>query len=115
MDNAILELGDTVVTPWKLIGYFGILLFGGRWLVQLIASRVAGRPVVPPLFWYMSMSGNLLLLSYFAFGINDSVGMIANLFPALIAAYNLSLEARSRRTRDALLAVQTRPGFKPEQ
>lgn len=102
MDNALLELGDTIVTPWKLVGYLGILLFGGRWLVQLVASRVAGRPIVPPLFWYMSMSGNLLLLSYFAFGIQDSVGMLANLFPAFIAAYNLSLDARHRRARLAL-------------
>lgn len=108
MDTAILQFGDTVVTPWKLIGCLGILLFGGRWLVQLIASRVAGRPVVPPLFWYMSMSGNLLLLGYFAFGINDAVGVIANLFPAFIAAYNLFLEARSRRLRGALLASEAK-------
>ncbi|HEX7029993.1 MAG TPA: lipid-A-disaccharide synthase N-terminal domain-containing protein [Gammaproteobacteria bacterium] len=115
MDTAILQFGDTVVTPWKLIGCLGILLFGGRWLVQLIASRVAGRPVVPPLFWYMSMSGNLLLLGYFAFGIDDAIGTVANLFPALIAGYNLTLEARSRRTRDALLAAQARTGFRTER
>ncbi|MEY3516980.1 MAG: hypothetical protein RIS67_1197, partial [Pseudomonadota bacterium] len=23
-----------VITPWKLIGYTGALMFGGRWLVQ---------------------------------------------------------------------------------
>ena len=112
MDNAILVLGDAVVTPWKLVGYLGILLFGGRWLVQLIASRVAGRPVVPPLFWYMSMSGNVLLLGYFAFGIEDTVGVIANLFPAVIAGWNLVLEARGRRAREALLSHEKefRPG-----
>lgn len=97
MDSVLLEIGDTVVTPWKLVGYFGILLFGGRWLVQLLASRMAGRPVLPRLFWYMSMTGNVLLLSYFAFSIHDSVGVLANLFPVLIALYNLSLELRHRR------------------
>lgn len=106
MDSAIFQIGDIIITPWKLVGYLGILLFGGRWLVQLVASRVAGRPIVPPLFWYMSMSGNLLLLGYFAFGIHDVVGTVANLFPAFIAAYNLSLDARNRRMRATLLATQ---------
>lgn len=112
MDSAILELGDSVVTPWQLVGYLGILLFGGRWLVQLVASRLAGRPIVPPLFWYMSMSGNVLLLSYFAFGIQDVVGTFANLFPAFIAAYNLSLDARNRRRRAALLPTEDRKGIR---
>lgn len=112
MDSAILELGDTIVTPWKLVGFLGILLFGGRWLVQLVASRSAGHPIVPPLFWYMSMSGNLLLLGYFAFGIEDTIGTFANLFPALIAAYNLSLDARSRRMREALLAPESTKGMR---
>ena len=29
------------VTPWKLIGYTGALMFGGRRLVQFVASRRA--------------------------------------------------------------------------
>ena len=39
------------------------------------------RPVVPTVFWLMSISGSLLLLSYFVFGKNDSVGILSNLFP----------------------------------
>ena len=35
---------EVVVTAWKLIGYLGLLLFTGRWVVQLIASRRAGMP-----------------------------------------------------------------------
>lgn len=83
------------VTPWKLIGYAGVLLFAGRWLVQVIASHRAGRSHLPQLFWYMSLSGSALLLSYFMFSDkNDSVGILSNLFPATIAAYNLILEKR---------------------
>ena len=40
-----------VLTPWKLIGMTGALMFGARWLVQFLASRRAGRPVIPRLFW----------------------------------------------------------------
>jgi len=51
------------VTGWKLIGYTGALMFGGRWLVQLVASKRAGKPVIPRLFWYMSVVGSLMTLS----------------------------------------------------
>jgi lipid-A-disaccharide synthase-like uncharacterized protein len=86
-----------VLTPWKLVGYLGVALFSGRWLVQVHISRRLGRPTLPRLFWYMSIAGSLLLLAYFTFGKNDSVGILANLFPAGIAGYNLYLDLRGRR------------------
>lgn len=91
-------LGHTlVVTGWKLVGYSGTLLFTGRWFVQLAASRARHRPHMPALFWYMSLGGSFLLLAYFVWGRNDSVGVLSNLFPCLVALYNLKLEARHRR------------------
>jgi lipid-A-disaccharide synthase-like uncharacterized protein/membrane-associated phospholipid phosphatase len=89
-----LGLFDVQLTPWKLVGYLGLALFTGRWFVQLYASRAAGSPVLPRAFWYMSIAGSLLLLAYFIFGKNDSVGILANLFPLGTALYNLSLELR---------------------
>lgn len=90
-----------VVTPWKLIGYTGVFLFGGRWLVQFVASRRAGHPVMPLAFWLMSVTGSVMLLAYFIWGKNDSVGILSNLFPALVYGYNLSLIARGRSIADA--------------
>jgi lipid-A-disaccharide synthase-like uncharacterized protein len=86
-----------VITGWKLVGYAGVALFTSRWIVQLFASHLAGRSTIPRLFWYLSLSGSLLLLAYFMFGKNDSVGILSNLFPSLIAAYNLSLDIRHGR------------------
>lgn len=88
-------LGVTI-TPWKLIGYLGMLLFSGRWLVQLAASKSAGKPVMPTWFWVMSIAGSLMLLGYFTFGQTDSVGILSNLFPFLIASYNLYLEFKHK-------------------
>jgi len=82
------------ITPWKLIGYVGTFMFGGRWLVQFFASRRAGKPVIPRVFWYMSIVGSLMTLSYFLF--SDSVGVLGNLFPAFTAAYSLYLDIRHR-------------------
>ena len=101
MNDVLVEAFGVVVTPWKLVGYVGVLTFAGRWVVQVWVSHHARAPMVPRLFWYMSLTGSLLLLSYFIFGKNDSVGILSNLFPAGIAAYNLLLdlrkEARARR------------------
>ncbi len=83
-----------VITPWKLIGYLGVLLFGGRWLPQIVASKKAKQVKMPRIFWIMSVTGSVCLLLYFTFGKNDSVGILSNLFPAFVATYNLYLDLR---------------------
>ena len=87
-------------SPWKLIGLAGALMFGMRWLVQFLASRRHGRPVIPRLFWYMSLLGSAMTLSYFLFSAKqDAVGILQNLFPAFTAAYSLFLDIRHRGWR----------------
>ena len=97
MNSPIFHLFNVVVTPWKLIGYFAVLLFAGRWLVQLLATRAEGRPVIPTTFWSMSIAGSGLLCAYFIWGKSDSVGLIANLFPMGVALYNLFIDVRARQ------------------
>jgi lipid-A-disaccharide synthase-like uncharacterized protein len=85
------------MSPWKLIGLTGALMFGGRWLVQFLASRRYGKPVIPRAFWYMSLVGSVMTLAYFVFSAKqDSVGVIQNLFPAFTAAYSLYLDIKHR-------------------
>lgn len=97
MNNLLCNCFGLVITPWKLVGYLGVALFAGRWFVQVLASRKHGRPVMPGLFWYMSISGSVLLLLYFVFGKNDSVGVLSNLFPFAVALYNLYLHHQEQR------------------
>jgi lipid-A-disaccharide synthase-like uncharacterized protein len=99
MNQVLMNAYGVVLTPWKLIGYLGVFLFAGRWVVQMLYSRRHGKPVVPTVFWLMSVTGSLLLLSYFTFGKNDSVGILSNLFPAAVALYNLFLDLRHKRSR----------------
>ena len=85
------------MTLWKLIGLTGALMFGGRWLVQFVASRRQGKPVIPRAFWYMSILGSLMTLSYFLFSAKqDAVGVLQNLFPSFTAIYSLYLDIRHR-------------------
>lgn len=99
MNQEILWLGWTGLhmTPWKVIGMVGALMFGARWIVQFIASKRARKPVFPRLFWYMSIVGSLMTLSYFLFSSKqDAVGVMQNLFPAFTAVYSLFLDVRHR-------------------
>ena len=92
-----LEWTGVHMSPWKLIGLTGALMFGGRWLVQFVASRREGKPVIPRVFWYMSLLGSVMTLSYFVFSQKqDAVGVVQNLFPAFTAAYSLYLDIRHR-------------------
>ena len=97
MNQPILVIFGITITLWKLVGYLGVTLFAGRWFVQMYYSRLHGRPVVPTVFWIMSISGSLLLLSYFTFGKNDSVGVMSNLFPAFVSVYNLVTHIRHHK------------------
>ena len=85
------------VSPWKLIGLTGATLFALRWLVQFVAARNAGEPVIPRAFWVMSLLGSSMTLAYFLFSSKqDAVGVLQNLFPAFTAAYSLWLDLRPR-------------------
>lgn len=94
MNTVLFNVFHMTVTPWTLVGYLGAGLFAGRWFVQLIASRLHGRPVLPTMFWYMSISGSVLLLLYFTIGKPDSVGVLSNAFPFVVSVYNLYLHRR---------------------
>ena len=99
MDQQIVWLSGFGIhfTPWKIIGIVGALMFGGRWLVQFVASKRFGKPVIPRAFWYMSIVGSLMTLSYFVFSSKqDAVGVLQNLFPAFTASYSLYLDIKHR-------------------
>ena len=86
-----------VVTPWKVIGFIGALMFAVRWLVQASATRRAGRPTIPRSFWIISLVGSAMVTGYFIWGKNDAVGVLTNLLPAVVSLYNLVLDIRTSR------------------
>lgn len=82
------------LTPWKAVGLAGSLMFTSRWFVQLYYTRKYKRVVMPLAFWWLSVVGSALLLAYFTFGKNDSVGILSNFFPAFVSVYNLVVHLR---------------------
>ena len=94
MNETIAALAWTgiAVTPWKLIGLMGAMMFGARWLLQFAASRRAGRAVVPRSFWIISLCGSAMTLSYFLFSDKqDAVGVLQNLLQERVSIANIDL------------------------
>jgi lipid-A-disaccharide synthase-like uncharacterized protein len=85
------------LTPWKIVGLLGSLLFTSRWFVQLYYTRKLGKVVMPLAFWWLSVMGSVMLLAYFVIGKNDSIGIISNFFPAFVSVYNLAVHLRHRK------------------
>jgi len=63
----------------------------------VLATRKHGKPTIPRIFWTMSVAGSALLLSYFIWGKNDSVGVLSNLFPMSVAIYNWVMDIKAGR------------------
>ena len=76
------------------MAFLGQSLFGSRFVVQWYASERSGDAHFPASFWWLSLSGNLLLLAYVV-ELGDPV-FIAGFLPGpLVQARNLWLLRRA--------------------
>jgi lipid-A-disaccharide synthase-like uncharacterized protein len=86
-------------SAWKVVGWIGNAVFTSRFIVQWYASERQGRVVIPTLFWWLSLSGSLLLLAYSLFHKRDSVLIAAYGFSWIPYLRNLVLHRRSNSKR----------------
>ncbi|MFO0948684.1 MAG: lipid-A-disaccharide synthase N-terminal domain-containing protein [Planctomycetota bacterium] len=80
---------------WLCIGFGGQLVFTARFLVQWIASERRGESVVPIAFWYLSIAGSWLLLTYAVYR-KDPVIIAGQLLGVVVYGRNLVLIHRRR-------------------
>ena len=85
---------------WKVIGWLGNLVFFSRIYVQWYATEKRKQVVVPVVFWWLSLMGTLLLLSYGLFYTHDSVYIFSYAFAWIPYVRNLIIH---RRHEDAHL------------
>lgn len=78
---------------WKAVGWTGNAVFFSRFFVQWYATEKLKRVVVPTAFWWLSLAGSLLLLTY---GLHqrDSVFIFAYLFTWIPYIRNLVIHRR---------------------
>ena len=49
---------------WLALGFIGQAIFGSRFVVQWLVSERKKRSVIPKAFWYLSIAGSVVLLTY---------------------------------------------------
>src|SRR5438132_12420021 len=88
---------------WKIAGWCGNLVFFSRFFIQWYATEKSKRVVVPAAFWWISITGALLLFVY-AIHQRDSVFIFAYAFTWIPYIRNLIIH---HRHADAHLECET--------
>ena len=75
---------------WVILGIIGQATFFMRFLVQWIASEKKGESFIPVYFWYLSLTGGIILFIY-AIHISDPVFTLGQSCGLLVYIRNLML------------------------
>jgi len=89
------EIWGIPVDFWLFFGIFGQALFASRFLVQWIVSERKKESYIPVAFWYLSIGGGLILLTY-AIHIKDPVFILGQSMGCFVYSRNLILIFRKK-------------------
>lgn len=84
---------------WLMVGFLGQAVFTARFLAQWVASERRRDSVVPVVFWWLSLVGGVILLSY-AIHRRDPVITVGQSMGVFIYLRNLMLVAKGKRRAD---------------
>ncbi len=82
-------------TLWLMVGFLGQALFSARFIVQWLVSEKRRRSVTPIAFWYFSLAGGVILLTY-AIHRRDTVFIVGQATGLVVYVRNLMLILRPR-------------------
>lgn len=80
---------------WLVWGLLGQMAFASRFIIQWLASEKAKRSVIPVAFWFLSLAGSIILLTY-AIHIRDPIFILGQSTGLLIYIRNLTLIRREK-------------------
>lgn len=86
--HAFFNITSPAGLVWVALGFLGQVLFTGRMVVQWLASEQRRHSVVPPVFWWLSLIGASMLLTYFLWR-KDVIGVLGQSIGWIIYARNL--------------------------
>jgi len=90
-----LKLNINVEIIWIAIGFLGQILFSLRFFFQWLVSEKKKESVIPISFWYFSIGGGLILLSYAIYR-KDPVFILGQSMGVFIYSRNLYLIYRKK-------------------
>ena len=82
---------------WLIIGFVGQALFGARFIIQWVVSEKKGESTIPMAFWYCSIGGAVVLLSYAIYK-QDPVFIVGQSLGSIVYVRNLILIDRKRKS-----------------
>ena len=82
---------------WLIIGFVGQALFGARFIIQWIVSEKKGESTIPLAFWYCSIGGAIVLLTYAIYK-EDPVFIVGQSLGSIVYVRNLILIDRKRKS-----------------
>lgn len=82
---------------WTIIGWTGNAVFSSRFLVQWYVTEKKKQVVIPAIFWWLSLAGSLLFLSYAIFYDKHHVIIFAYAFNWIPYARNLIIHYRHEK------------------
>ena len=97
-----MSLHSISLPEWLVLGFgfTGQALFSARFIVQWLASERAKRSLVPLAFWYFSLGGGVVLLSY-AIHKRDPVFIVGQAAGLFVYLRNLYLIRTGRQQAEA--------------
>ncbi len=85
---------------WLTVGFFGQLVFTSRFIIQWIKSERRKESYIPHIFWYLSIVGSILLLTY-AISIEAWPIIFGQAFGIIVYSRNMTLIARKKNKEAA--------------
>ena len=82
---------------WLIIGFVGQALFGARFIIQWVVSEKKGESTIPLAFWYCSIGGAVVLLTYAIYK-QDPVFIVGQSLGSIVYVRNLILIDRTRKS-----------------
>jgi len=88
--SLIEKVVQTFMDPLVLFGFIAQFIFFLRFVVQWWESERKGESIIPPMFWYLSIFGTILILIY-SIVRRDIVFSVASALNMLIYLRNIVL------------------------
>lgn len=98
----VLNIDTPGQAVWVLIGVLGQLAYFGRMGVQWLISEKRGESTVPPIFWWLSLTGASMLLLYGVWR-QDIVWIMGQSFGWIVYIRNLMLLKKSKAKASTVL------------
>ena len=83
-------------TYWLVVGFIGQAHFAMRFIIQWIISEKHGVSIIPLPFWYFSIGGSIILLTY-SIHKQDPVFILGQSLGSVIYIRNLILISRKKK------------------